>query len=197
MVLVAGIAASVLIQTSGTLETRAMATGRETTSEVATGIEIEDICAWANTNDDISYLALSVRPRCGSTEIDLNDTILEISDTNKKIVLNFTGQLLVDEDDIDGDFFNSANFDNLQAISFSAIIIEDTDDSISSSQPILTRGDHVYLTIDLADASGFNKIAERSDMWGNIIPLEGAMSVFKFRTPNTFFRNIIELGDNT
>ena len=43
MVLVAGIAASVLIQTSTTLESQAMATGRETTDEVAGGIAVFDI----------------------------------------------------------------------------------------------------------------------------------------------------------
>jgi len=43
MVLVAGIAASVLIQTSARLETQAMATGAETTAEVATGINVVDI----------------------------------------------------------------------------------------------------------------------------------------------------------
>ncbi|NHJ40547.1 MAG: hypothetical protein FK731_10990, partial [Asgard group archaeon] len=43
MVLVAGIAASVLIQTSTTLESQAMATGRETTEEVSGGIAVFDI----------------------------------------------------------------------------------------------------------------------------------------------------------
>ncbi|MCJ7696721.1 MAG: flagellin, partial [Thermoplasmata archaeon] len=43
MVLVAGIAASVLIQTANRLEIQAMKTGQETTEEVATGIGVEDI----------------------------------------------------------------------------------------------------------------------------------------------------------
>ena len=43
MVLVAGIAASVLVQTANKLEMQAMETGSETTAEVATGIRVVDI----------------------------------------------------------------------------------------------------------------------------------------------------------
>jgi len=43
MVLVAGIAASVLIQTAGTLERQGMTTGAQTTAEVATGLKVVDI----------------------------------------------------------------------------------------------------------------------------------------------------------
>ena len=43
MVLVAGIAASVLVQTANRLESQAMTTGQDTTAEVATGIRVCDI----------------------------------------------------------------------------------------------------------------------------------------------------------
>ena len=43
MVLVAGIAASVLVQTANRLETQAMETGAETTDEVSTGLRVVDI----------------------------------------------------------------------------------------------------------------------------------------------------------
>ena len=43
MVLVAGISASVLIQTAGTIERKSMSTGQQTTFEVSTGIKVVDI----------------------------------------------------------------------------------------------------------------------------------------------------------
>ena len=49
MVLVAGIAASVLVQTSGRLETQAMRSGQETIAEVSSGINVFDIVGKKNT----------------------------------------------------------------------------------------------------------------------------------------------------
>ena len=57
MVLVAGIAASVLIQTSTTLETQALATGSETTDEVSGGIAVFDVEGHVST--DIDGLAMA------------------------------------------------------------------------------------------------------------------------------------------
>ena len=60
MVLVAGIAASVLIQTSTKLETQAMATGSETTDEVSSGVAVFGILGYADTTNslDISKIAI-------------------------------------------------------------------------------------------------------------------------------------------
>ena len=72
MVLVAGIAASVLIQTSTRLESQAMSTGQETIAEVATGLAVFDIVGYASSvSANLSKVALTIRPRAGSTEIDL------------------------------------------------------------------------------------------------------------------------------
>ena len=62
MVLVAGIAASVLIQTSTNLETQAMATGSQTTDEVSTGIAVYGVLGYTNSSvEDISKLVIGVR----------------------------------------------------------------------------------------------------------------------------------------
>ena len=86
MVLVAGIAASVLIQTSTTLESQAMATGRETTDEVAGGIAIFDVEGHVST--DIDGISITVRARAGSPEIDLNETIIPVSYTHLTLPTN-------------------------------------------------------------------------------------------------------------
>ena len=83
MVLVAGIAASVLIQTSTTLESQALATGRETTVEVSSGISVVGISG-NNSTGEIQHLAIIVRTRAGSEEIDLAQTVIEISNSTVK-----------------------------------------------------------------------------------------------------------------
>ena len=92
LVLVAGIAASVIIQTSTTLESQAASTGRETTSEVATGLTVSAIEAYADVSAsaNISKLAILVRPRAGTDNIDLTTCYLELSNGTKKVILNYT-----------------------------------------------------------------------------------------------------------
>ncbi len=55
MVLVAGIAASVLIQTANRLEIQAMTTGQETIGEVSTGLGVTAI-TWTQDNHDTLIL---------------------------------------------------------------------------------------------------------------------------------------------
>ena len=91
MVLVAGIAASVLIQTSTNLEAQALATGRETTAEVASGLAVSKISG-NNSSGQIQYLAIIIRPRAGSADIDLGEAVIEISDSTTKNFLVFEVQ---------------------------------------------------------------------------------------------------------
>src|SRR4030043_412084 len=88
MVLVAGIAASVLIQTATKLESQAMKTGQDTIAEVATGIAVFDVTGKKNASD-LGLLAITVRPRAGAADIDLNETVILISDGTTKSLLQY------------------------------------------------------------------------------------------------------------
>jgi flagellin FlaB len=101
MVLVAGIAASVLIQTSTTLESQALATGRETTVEVSSGVAVVGISG-NNSSGRIQHLAVIVRTRAGSEEIDLAQTVIEISNSSVKNFLTYDDTTLTLADDVDG-----------------------------------------------------------------------------------------------
>jgi len=200
MVLVAGIAASVLIQTSTRLETQAMATGSETTDEVSSGIAIFDVLGYAASGSDISKLAIGVRPRAGSDGIDLSQVYLELSDTSKKVVLNYTTSYYNDSSGYDDIFSVSVfpddpypygNVSNRDGSRFGILVVEDADNSLSSSTPVINRGDKVYLCINATGC--FNNIAERTDVWGMVAPELGSPGMISFRTPASYTDNVIDL----
>jgi len=192
MVLVAGIAASVLIQTSGRLETQAMRSGSETVSEVATGIQVEgvegyNISGWGN----ISRLAIEVRSRAGSRGIDLSETIIELSNSTQKNIFTYNSGNFTDTEDIDGDVFrwNFYPWDNDTV--FGIIVLEDADHSITDTNPVINSGDHVMLTINITKS--FGGFEERVDVYGQVIPEEGAPGVISFTTPGSYTDEIVEL----
>jgi flagellin FlaB len=205
MVLVAGIAASVLIQTANRLEIQAMKTGQETTEEVATGIGIEDITGqkgslniygttWA-TNNSILNMTICVSPRSGSKDIDLSNTIVELSDSTGKYLLTYNGALALTPD-LAGVFstvsvFGGPVFDNSTTKEFSIIVLEDADGSCVATNPVINKGDHVLLTISTAE--NLRGLAERTDIWGMVIPETGAPGVFAFRTPASYPETVYDL----
>jgi len=193
MVLVAGIAASVLIQTANRLEIQAMKTGQETTEEVATGIGVEDITgqkgtfgAW--TASSILNITICVSPRSGSKDVDLSNTVIELSDSTNKYILTYNsiwfGTPAV------GGVFATVAFIN-DSLSFGVIVLEDADSSCLLANPVINRGDHVLLTISAGAC--FGGLEERTDIWGMVIPESGAPGVFAFRTPASYPETIYDL----
>jgi flagellin FlaB len=183
MVLVAGIAASVLVQTANRLEIQAMTTGEQTTAEVATGLAVIDIEGNKNSTT-LNYLSITVQPRAGSNDIDLEQTFVEISDTSTKVVLKYSSADFKLKHQIDGDLFTDAFYTGITAQQFGVIILEDADSSASSTTPVINRGDKAQLLVNLQNC--FSGLSERTDVWGMVQPEEGCAGVFSFRTPASF-----------
>ena len=192
MVLVAGIAASVLIQTSGRLETQAMKSGSETIAEVATGVKIESVLGYNKSGQgNISRLAIEVRPRAGSQEVDLAQTVVELSDSSTKNLFTYNSGNFTDTGSIDGDIFAWSFYPWQNDTVFGIIVLEDADGSITASNPVLNSGDHVMLTINVTMA--FGGFSERIDVTGQVIPEEGSAGVISFTTPAAFNDAVVEL----
>ena len=190
MVLVAGIAASVLIQTSTNLESQAMATGQETTAEVASGIAVVNI-EGTQTSSLVTKLAIAVRPRAGSKDIDLGETVIEIPDSETKNFLVLDTTKYTTQAGIGGDLF-AAGFYTGASTTFSIIVLEDADDSCSSgTSAVINSGDLVVLGIDTTQC--FGGLSPRDDVWGLVMPEEGSPGVVNFRCPASFTDAIMEL----
>ena len=189
MVLVAGIAASVLIQTSTKLESQAMRSGQETIAEVSTGIAVENI-EGHKTGTTLDYVVISVRPRAGSSDVDLSETVVEISDASTKNILTYDSGTFTDTSGINGNIFAAGNF-IASAVQFGLIVLEDADGSVSNSNPVINRGDHVLITIDVSTA--FGGLSTRTNIFGQVIPEEGSPGVIAFTTPAAYPDTVIEL----
>jgi len=189
MVLVAGIAASVLIQTSTRLEAQAMRSGQETIAEVSTGIAVENI-EGHKSGTTLDYLVISVRPRAGSANVDLSEAIVEISDSSTKNILTYDSGTFTDTSGINGDIFAAANF-VANAVQFGLIVLGDADGSCTGPNPVINQGDHVLITINASSAYG--GLSTRTDIFGMVIPEEGSPGVIAFTTPAAYPDTVVEL----
>jgi len=199
MVLVAGIAASVLIQTANKLEIQAMVTGQETTREVSTGLQIVDI-EGLNSGGKIVNLTLTVKARAGSGDIDLGQTIIEITDGGNKTLLTYVPaarQFNKTSDALEtGNIFTDGlwNESNEQ---FGIYVLQDDDTSLSSNNAVLNRGDLVMLCI--GSGRCFTKggaiwgLDPRDDVWGLVSPEEGSPAIFSFRVPSSLTTPVYDL----
>jgi len=202
LVLVAGIAASVIIQTSGTLESQAATSGRETTKEVSTGLAVSSIEAYADVsnNANISKLAILIRPRAGTYTVDLAACYLELSNSTKKVILNYTTSYYSNPNGLDNIFAATVFPDddyafgaapNRDGTRFGILILDDFDGSVTSTNPMINRGDKVYLCIN---ASGvFNTIPKRTEIHGALVPEFGIPADIEFTTPGTYDDYVMEL----
>lgn len=135
-----------------------------------------------------------VRPRAGSEGVDLQETYIELSNSSRKVVLNYTtgfyskptGQdNIFDATVFPDDEYGFGNGSNTDGSKFGILVVEDADDSfVSATEVVMNRGDKAFLCINLTGC--FNNVSERTDMWGMVVPEFGSPGIIAFRTPASY-----------
>ena len=188
MVLVAAVAAAVLINTSGYLQQRAEATGRQTTKEVASGLKIDSVIGHVS-NNKIDLMAIYISPNAGSEGLDLNQTKVTLNDGSTVKVLTYSSSDF--SSSVSSDIFSDNAF-TLDGTHFGIIVIQDADNSVTSSNPTINAGDIVILTVNTTAV--FGGIDTRTDITIEVRPEFGAPGYTKVTTPPSYGTDtVIEL----
>lgn len=188
MILVAGIAASVIIQTMNSLEEQAMKTGEETISDISSGLRVIRVNGY-NDGSKISQLAIFIKTIAGSDSVDLNEAYISISDSTNQLILNYTNNCFAGS--ASSGLFGTINSSNLSSTTYGIIVIRDYDSSCTSTSPSINDNDLVVLMINAT--SCFSGIDTRTNVFGNVVPEQGIDGVIGFTTPSAFVDTILEL----
>lgn len=89
VVLVAAIAASVLLGTAGSLQQKALTTGKQTQQEVSSGIQCISVTAQNGSDGSVENFEVLVKLSAGSDPVSLNDTIVTFDTKNSSQTLTY------------------------------------------------------------------------------------------------------------
>lgn len=196
MILVAAVAASVIIQTSETLQNRANAVAKQTIREVSSGMQIVDLTGYTDENKTkIEYLAITIRPRAGSYDLDLNETLIYLQHDNLTVLsLDYAdgSDSVIGSVNSDG-IFHTLNHSVLTSTNYGVIAIRDSDNSITNSYGIGTN-DLAIVIINLTAAFLEEGGLEPSEEFnGRLVPEVGSAGIFMVSAPNAFDQRVVEL----
>jgi len=79
LILVAAVAAKVLISTTGTLQSKALTTGKATSHEVGTSLRIIDTYAEDGSDQQLDWVYQTIKLSSGSDELRLSDMLMSLN----------------------------------------------------------------------------------------------------------------------
>ncbi|MDL0120373.1 flagellin [Halobacterium salinarum] len=158
MVLVAAIAAGVLINTAGFLQSKGSATGEEASAQVSNRINI--VSAYGNVNsEEVDYVNLTVRQAAGADNINLSKSTIQWIGPDKATTLTHANA--ADKTTL-GEEFNTTsikgNNDNVLVQQSDRIKVIMYASGVSST---LGAGDEVQLTVT-------TQYGSKTTYWANV-----------------------------
>ncbi|MCZ7398558.1 MAG: flagellin [Candidatus Methanoperedens sp.] len=169
MVLVAAVAATVLIYTTGALQQKASKTSKEATQQISTNIIVEQVLGNRSSSASAELnngLIIRVKPDVGTTSIDLRQMIITVWDKSYQYDLNYS------------DTLNVTN-------TFTATVVRDEDQSFNSSTPVLNSGDLVKIIIPATTIPEIH-LSTRKTFWITLNLELGSPVNLEITTPNSF-----------
>ncbi|VVB55083.1 Flagellin B2 [uncultured archaeon] len=180
MVLVAAVAATVLIYTTGALQQKATKTSKEATQQISSNIVVEQVlgdrgdAGNGTMNQSINDLLIRIKPDVGTTSIDLRQVIVTIMDSTKRYDLNFSSEV-----------YNVTNGSNTTNTTYTAISVRDEDKSFSNTTPVLNSGDLIEIKVSYNAIQGIT-LAPRKTFWLSLNQELGQAVNLEIATPNSF-----------
>lgn len=188
MILVAGIAASVFIQTMNSLEQQALQSGQEAIKDVSNGLKVTQVSGY-NNGSTISQIAIFLRTTAGSDYIDLTYTYISLSDSSINVILDLNTSIY--SSSVSGGLFGTLADTALTSTTYGLMVIRDVDSSCTDTSPIINSDDLVVLLVNCTAC--FTGLDSRTEVSGNVVPEYGISGVIGFTTPSSYINTIIEL----
>ena len=188
MIMVAGVTASVMIQTMTSLQDQAIKTSEETLRDISSGVKVTYVSGYVS-NSTITQLAIFVTTTAASDTIDLTYGILSLSDSTKKVILNYTSGCF--SSGVSNGLFVTLNVSNLSSSQYGVIVIRDIDSSCNATEPVIDEDDLVVLLVNTTAC--FSGISPRTEVSGEFYPEHGIQGVIGFTTPSVFVNTIVDL----
>ena len=93
MVLVAAVAAAVLIQTSGVMQSKSTSTTKEAAAAIGENIGMEAVDGYKTSigSTNLSFLNITIKVAAGGSDIDLTKVLLKVNGQNYNFTGNVTG----------------------------------------------------------------------------------------------------------
>ena len=187
-IIIAGIAASIIMQTMDNLGQQAKKTGSETIRDISGGLKVIQVTGY-NDQGLISKLSIFTEIITASEPIDMYYTTIILSNSNQKVFLSYNQSCF--NNTLENDMFDSIIFRQLNSNEFGIVVIRDIDSSITAEKPVLNNGDLIGLLVNTSTClSGINT---NIHVTGKIYPEFGLEGFIEFTTPGVFIKNIIDL----